>query len=104
MKLSVSLLTLHRIPRIRLKILGSLISSMVMDLCSSGIVCRILRSVVIHFVRLKLPCCSTCRRFYDFHCGVDVVGGFEEVVYVEVLVDKFFDVGMAFSIVVCVTS
>ena len=39
---SRSLLTLHRIPRIRLKILVSLISSMVMDLCSSGIVCRIL--------------------------------------------------------------
>ena len=41
-KLSVSLLTLHRIPRIRLKILGSLISSMVMDLSFSGIICRIL--------------------------------------------------------------
>ena len=42
--------------------------------------------------------------FYEFHCGVDVGGGFEEVVQVEVLIDKFFDVGMAFSIFVCTSS
>ena len=42
LKLSVSLLTLDRVTRIRLKILGSLISSTVMDLCFSGIFCRVL--------------------------------------------------------------
>ena len=41
--------------------------------------------------------------FYCFHCGVYVVGGFEEVVDVEVLVDNFSDVGIVFIIVVCYT-
>ena len=90
--MSVSVVTLHHTPKFRLKSLVSLISSTVMDMCSSGFVCRILRSVVIHFVRLKLPCCSTRRRASMIHCDIDLVSGLEEVVHLEVLVETFSDV------------
>ena len=42
--------------------------------------------------------------FYDFHCGSDVLAGFEEVVQVEVLVNKFSAMAIVLSIVFCTGS
>ena len=37
------------------------------------------------------------KAFFDFHCGVDVVGDFEEIVRIAILVDKFSRMGGLFS-------